>query len=204
MSLSINRSAAPSFPGRVLTCLGVFALLSFLSWLGCSSTPSDPPPPDDAIAIPLPRPGQTATEAVDIFEKLHFQRVHQDLQHSYLTLIDKINDPNITSVDVKSQRSMYVRYQAAQNKYQDTIRKVVDLQKDQKLKCFSMMKSLVRGIVFYDQKVGKKLTRFDPDQLLREHIFSTIPSCPENGTYTIIVRNERRFFHCSIHGILRN
>jgi hypothetical protein len=166
--------------------------------------PPELPIPPDAIAIPDPGTIKVASGPANIFEKLRFQKVHQDLQHSYLQLIDRISDPDVKTIDVKDRRGMYVRYQEAQRTYQETLRKVADHEKDLKLQCFTVMKSLIRGIMFIDQKAGKKLTRYEPEALQKEGIFGEIPKCPGNGTYSIIVRNDRRFFHCSKHGILRN
>lgn len=197
-----------STPAAVGIWLGILSLaVIVLIVRGCESSsavPVGPVVPADAIAIPMIESGQTATEAVHIFERLHFQKNHKDLQNSYLSLVEKISNSGQPTVDVREQRLLYNNYKAAQARYRDTIRQVDDYQKDQKLKCFSMMKSLIRGIMYYDQKVGKRLTRFEPELLLKEGVFTTVPRCPENGTYTIIVRNERRFFHCSVHGILRN
>jgi hypothetical protein len=66
------------------------------------------------------------------------------------------------------------------------------------------MRSLILAVLFHDRKMQKRMTRFNPELLIEIGAMNEIPKCPSGGKYSIIYKDGRRFFHCSIHGTLRN
>ena len=150
-------------------------------------------------------------EEENIFESLDFQNVHTAFQKSYLELIDNIDNKEtkkgsegIVRIDIKRDALLFETYKKAQNNYGKILKKVEDHEKDFKIKCFARMRKLILAVLFADKKYGKRITRFDGEKLVEIGALDSIPVCPRGGEYSIIYKNGRRLFNCSIHGVLKN
>jgi hypothetical protein len=197
----------PTLPGNAPAdiCRVVWLCLLLAGLSGCFGSKPDPVPiPSDAIPFGIMLESGVASDPESIFNQLQFQKVHTDFQQSYLTLIDRINFNSGEKIDIKEQRVLFLEYKRRQRNYQETLKKVAEHEKDVKLKCFGQMKSLILAVLYLDKKTGKRQNKYDPDLLSAEGIMRSPPLCPENGKYSIIAKDGRRFFHCSIHGVLRN
>ena len=189
------------FKAFSLVALGIVFVLSEI--LGCGGDGAEPLVPPDTPGVSEPPISLDATDTRSIFDKFKFQEVHREYQKSYLGLVKQIYQQDNKRIDVKEQRGMFFEYSKARKNYQAAIQKITDFEKDQRLRCYSAMRSLILGVIYYDKKAKKKMSRYDPEKLLKEGIFPTPPTCPASGTFSIISRDGRRFFHCSIHGTLR-
>lgn len=200
-----NRQLRFPVPHTRLVCGLVFlSLLVSLLISGCGT----PAPTETAPRTSRPAPARPATTTTGIasgsvFEQVRFKEVHTEFQQTYLNLIQNINAFTAPSVDIKTQRSMFSEYGRAQRRYLDVLKKIESYAEDQKLRCFSIMKSMILAILYYDKKTGKKMFKFDPEKLKSEKILIDIPRCPDGGEYSIVYKDGRRLFRCSLHGILR-
>ena len=147
----------------------------------------------------------------NIFESLDFQNVHTAFQKSYLELIDSIDNretkkgsEGVVRIDIKRDALLFETYKKAQSNYGKVLKKVEDHEKDFKIKCFARMRKLILAVLYADKKFGKRVTRFDGDKLVEIGALDAIPVCPRGGEYSIIYKNGRRLFNCSIHGVLKN
>ena len=150
-------------------------------------------------------------EEENIFESLDFQNVHTAFQKSYLELIDNIDNKEtkkgsegIVRIDIKRDALLFETYKKAQNNYGKILKKVEDHEKDFKITCFARKRKLILAVLFADRKFGKRVTRFDGEKLVEIGALDSIPVCPRGGEYSIIYKNGRRLFNCSIHGVLKN
>jgi hypothetical protein len=150
-------------------------------------------------------------EEENIFESLDFQNVHTAFQKSYLELIENITNreakkgqDGVVMIDMKRDALLFETYKKAQNNYGKILKKVEDHEKDFKIKCFARMRKLILAVLFADKKFGKRVTRFDGEKLVEIGALDSIPVCPRGGEYSIIYKNGRRLFNCSIHGVLKN
>jgi hypothetical protein len=201
--MGVGSAAVVSSGRRSLLALAA-VLLCLMA--GCSGCGEEPAPPPTEVISPLPSNQPIVVEASDtlsIFDQYKFQEVHRDFQKSYLDLVEDITNQSSPKVDTQERRTTISRYARSRRNYVEVLKKINDHEKNARLKCFAAMKSLVRGILFYDQKTQKKTARYDPERLVKEGIFTIPPSCPSGGTYSIIIRDGRRFFHCNIHGTLK-
>lgn len=151
-------------------------------------------------------------DSENLLEELDFQRVHTEFQASYLDLVQKITskapdknsgDANFT-FDIRKDALLFQTYKTAQGNYAKVLKRIEDNEKDYKLKCFARMRKLILAVLFYDKKFGKRMTKFDTDKLLEIGALDEVPVCPRNGEYSIVYKNGRRLFSCSVHGVLRN
>ncbi|HNW33912.1 MAG TPA: hypothetical protein PKM25_03200, partial [Candidatus Ozemobacteraceae bacterium] len=173
---------------------------------GCWETDSKPEfsvSPDPIIERAQISSSSAVVATGSVFEQFHFKEVHMDFQHSYLNLIQNINSFNTPQVDIKAQKAMFSEYGRTHRKYQDVLKSIASYAEDQKLRCFSIMKSMILAVLYYDKKTNKKMFKFDPDKLKSEKILLDIPKCPDGGVYSIVYKDGRRLFRCSLHGILR-
>ncbi|KAF1080063.1 MAG: hypothetical protein GQF41_3530 [Candidatus Rifleibacterium amylolyticum] len=139
-----------------------------------------------------------------LFEQLRFQEVHQNYQTSYLELIQKISQTDTTKINIQKDRDLFKPYTRARTDYQDSLNKIEEYEKDFRVKCFARMRSLILAVLFYDRKTGSRMTKFSAEKLVEVGALQEIPECPRGGKYSIIYKDGRRLFHCSIHGTLRN
>lgn len=188
---------APGFVASVL------AGLIFLTGCWPAESPLTPEAEQPARRRPATASPSAAIATGSVFEQFQFKEVHTDFQRSYLHLIQNINGVNSPQIDIRDQKLLFSEYGRAQRKYKDVLKKIASYAADQKLRCFSIMKSLILGILYYDKKTNKKMFKFDPEKLLSEKIMLSIPKCPDGGEYTIIYKDGRRLFRCSVHGVLR-
>jgi len=181
----------------------VLAALMFLTgcWSAESPSVSAPEPVAARRPVAASAPAEIATGSV--FEQFQFKEIQTDYQRSYLQLIQNINSFNSPQVDIKNQKLLFSEYGRAQRKYRDVLKKIAAYSADQKLRCFSIMKSLILAVLYYDKKTNKKMFKFDPEKLLSEKIMISIPKCPDGGEFSIIYKDGRRLFRCSVHGVLR-
>jgi len=204
-----DKKLSITFPFRAERVPGFFVLTLFSALIficGCWSTDTTP----DIAVQPEPvieKPSISSPTAVvatgSVFEQFHFKEVHTDFQRSYLNLIQNINSFNTPQVDIKTQKALFSEYGRTHRKYQDVLKKIASYAEDQKLRCFSIMKSMILAVLYYDKKTNKKMFKFDPDKLRSEKILIDIPKCPDGGIYSIVYKDGRRLFRCSLHGILR-
>ncbi|PKL47175.1 MAG: hypothetical protein CVV42_13970 [Candidatus Riflebacteria bacterium HGW-Riflebacteria-2] len=139
-----------------------------------------------------------------LFEQLRLQEVHQNYQTSYLDLVQRISQTDTTKINIQSDRDLFKPYARARADYQESLDKVEEYEKDFRVKCFARMRSLILAVLFYDRKTGTRMTKFNAEKLLEVGALQEIPMCPRGGSYSIIYKDGRRLFHCSIHGTLRN
>lgn len=147
----------------------------------------------------------------NLLENLDFQKVHTEFQASYLDLVQNITSKEATNdgsgivkINPKKLGMMYRNYQTAQTNYEKVLKIFEDNEKDYKLKCFARMRKLILAVLYYDKKTGKKLTKFDTDMLVEMGALEEVPICPRGGEYSIIYKNGKRLFNCSVHGVLKN
>lgn len=148
----------------------------------------------------------------NLFESLDFQNVHNTFQASYLEMIRKIasketknKDGSISiTVDVKRDSLLFLTYKTAQENYEKVLKKIEDHEKNYKIRCFARMKKLILAVLYSDKKLGKRTTKFDVEKLIEIGALDAPPVCPRDGEYSIIYKNGRRLFNCSVHGILKN
>ncbi|MBU1107493.1 MAG: hypothetical protein KKB51_12555 [Candidatus Riflebacteria bacterium] len=139
-----------------------------------------------------------------LFEQLKFQEIHQNYQSSYLDLIQRISQSDTTKIDTQKGRDLFKTYNRARTDYQESRDKIEEYEKDFRIKCFARMRSLILAVLFYDRKTKTRMSTFNPEQLVKVGALQKIPECPRGGNYSIIYKDGRRLFHCSIHGTLRN
>lgn len=150
-------------------------------------------------------------EEENLFEALDFQKVHTQFQASYLELVKNIstrqpekNSDGTIHVNVRKEALTFETYKKAQSNYEKVLKKVEKYEKDYKLKCFARMRKLILAVLYCDKKTGKKVTKFDPEKMVEIGAFEEAPTCPRGGEYSIIYKDGRRLFNCSLHGILKN
>lgn len=196
-----------TFSGKNFKLLGVvFLFLAFFAMLLTWYLGSRPPEPDSDFtdAIPIPDKPDKPTGKKSILDQVRFQEAHENFQRSYLKTINKINNLDTTNIDIKKYRHFFYDYEKDRKHYRKTLQKIEDYRKDFKIKCFARMRSLILAVLFHDRKLKKKMTRFDPELLIEIGALEKMPECPSGGKYSIIYKDGRRFFHCSVHGVLRN
>lgn len=168
--------------------------------------------------IRQPRPvviDEIDVDSVDdenLFETLDFQNVHTKFQKSYLDLVQKITsrEPDKNSkdgtirIDVKKESLLFENYKRAQSNYEKVLKKIENNEKDYKLKCFARMRKIILGVLYADKKLKKRVTKFDAEKMVEIGALDEVPICPRGGEYSIIYKNGRRLFNCSIHGVLKN
>ncbi len=202
MNTSAGKAQTRSRPeGSRLRWVGLFLVLAWCTgcWPGGEETPVTP----DQPPVAPPSAVVEASDTLSLFDQFRLQETHQEFQKSYLDLVRDIQNQPTAKVDILERRPTISRYTRSRKNYADVLKKISEAKKEERLKCFATMKSLIRGILFYDQKTKKKTSRYDPERLVKEGIFTTAPTCPSGGKYSIISRDGRRFFHCDIHGTLR-
>ena len=153
-----------------------------------------------------------ANEDENLFESLDFQNVHRAFQNSYLELIHIIDskeppkgsEDGAIRVDIRKDALLYETYKKAQNNDSKVLKRVEDHEKDFKLRCFARMRKLILAVLYADKKLKKRVTKFDGENLVKIGALDEIPVCPRGGEYSIIYKNGRRLFNCSIHGVLKN
>ena len=152
-----------------------------------------------------------SVEEENLFKALDFQKVHMEFQKSYLDVIKKINEKekaknskDTIRVDIKKDALVFETYKKALDNYSKVLKKIEDHEKDYKLKCFARMRKIILGVLYADKKLKKRVTKFDAENLVEIGALDEIPVCPRDGEYSIIYKNGRRLFNCSIHGILKN
>ena len=184
--------------GMIFVFLAVFAFAAtWLPW----KTPVVEVDPDRFKGTPVTIDDEGERT---LFEQLKFQEVHQNYQSSYLALIQKISESDTTKINTQKDRELFKPYDRARADYQDSRNKIEEYEKDFRVKCFARMRSLILAVLFYDRKTNTRMTRFIPEQLIEVGALQEIPECPRGGKYSIIYKDGRRLFHCSIHGTLRN
>lgn len=182
-----------------------FILLTMLLIPGCWSSNPEP----DSLPRPIRAPSTAVSSETapiasgSVFEQFKFKDVHADYQRSYLQLIQNINGFNSPQVDIREQKLLFSEYGRSQRNYKEVLAKIASYAKDQKLRCFSIMKSMILAVLYYDKKTNKKMFKFDPEKLKSEKILLSIPKCPDGGEFSIIYKDGRRLFRCSIHGLLK-
>ncbi|PKL42861.1 MAG: hypothetical protein CVV41_12605 [Candidatus Riflebacteria bacterium HGW-Riflebacteria-1] len=139
-----------------------------------------------------------------LFEQLRIQEVHQQYQTSYLDLVQKISQGDTTKINIQKDRELFKTYNRARTDYQESLNKVEEYEKDFRVKCFARMRSLILAVLFFDRKSNTRMTKFNAEKLIEIGALQEIPECPRGGNYSIIYKDGRRLFHCSIHGTLRN
>lgn len=183
----------------------VVALLLALCFTGCRKAAEPTPEPVRGPGRPISVESLAeATGTQTLFERLQLQKVHQDYTKSYLDLIQKINQVKTDNLDVKEQLQTFSNYSYAFRRYRDVMNKIANADKEMKKKCFSIMRSLIVGVVVYDQKTKKKMFKFDAQKLMAESIIKELPVCPAGGAYSIYYKDGQRLLQCSRHGTLRS
>lgn len=140
----------------------------------------------------------------DLLEELNFQAVHGRYQTAYIDLVDRINSMDMSKLNIKEAEYYFNDYKAVQYEYTKTLKKIDDYEKKFKLQCFGRMRSLIMAVLYADKHLKKRVTKFDPEKLIEIGALREVPVCPRGGTYSIIYKDGRRLFNCSMHGILRN
>ncbi|MDD2997845.1 MAG: hypothetical protein PHV05_02215 [Candidatus Riflebacteria bacterium] len=180
----------------------ILAVFSFVIITLARSRPLDLP---TSVRDPVIASTRNIAETKEsLLEQLNFRKVHETYQASYLDLIQKITESDSTKIDVKKQKEIFKNYSRAKADFRDVLVKVEEYEKDFKLKCFARMRSLILAVLFYDRKNKSRMTKFDPDKLIELGAIQEIPKCPQGGKYSIIYKDGRRLFNCSIHGTLKN
>lgn len=187
--------------GAAFVLLAVFAFL--FARFGFKSTTTQPPIIIPANAIPIPNIA-SSTESNNIFNSTNFRKVQENYQHSYLNLVNKINNFDEATIDVKKSKRLFNDYRLMKIHHKKASNKVEEYSKDFKLKCFAKMRTVILAVLYYDRKNKKKMTRLDIEKLRKFGALRKEPKCPMKGKYSIIYKDGRRFFHCSVHGVLRN
>ena len=141
---------------------------------------------------------------LDLIEELRFQAVHGKYQDSYLNLMDRINELDTTKIDLKESKRIFSEYKEAKNAYNKVLKKLDNYEKDYKVKCFMKMRTLIMAVLYADKYYKKRVTKFVPEKLIEIGALTEVPVCPRGGKYSIIYKDKRRLFSCSIHGILKN
>ncbi|MGM0598502.1 MAG: hypothetical protein ACQETH_01680 [Candidatus Rifleibacteriota bacterium] len=199
--------------GKKFHMLGIFFIFLafcalvvnwFISRLPSHEMPDTPDVEQNSTHIAIPDIENLSDSSKSILERLKFQKIHGKYQQSYLLMIQKINDTDTTSIDIKEHKYFFSGYKNTKEKYEETLEKLEDHQKTYKIKCFARMRSLIMAVLYHDKKMDKKMTTFDPQLLKKIGALNEIPQCPSGGEYSIIYKDGRRFFHCSVHGTLRN
>lgn len=139
-----------------------------------------------------------------LFDQLKFQETHQKYQTSYLELVQRISQTDTTKINTKTDRDLFKPYSRAKTDYQESLDKVEEYEKDFRIKCFARMRSLILAVLFYDRKTNTRMTKFNSEKLIEVGALQEVPVCPRGGKYSIIYKDGRRLFHCSVHGTLRN
>lgn len=139
-----------------------------------------------------------------IYEQTNFQQAHENYQRSYLNLVNRIYQTDLTSIDINTSRKLFEEYELQQRLYRGTRQKIDDYQNKFKEQCFARMRSLIQAVLIFDRQRKVRLTRLDYEAMLKLGVIESIPKCPQGGEYSIINRGGRRFFHCTVHGTLRN
>ncbi len=187
------------------TGLLALAVLAYVATLIFSSPSTEPPViKRPAVNNTTSGPDDGSNEKKNLLERLEFQKKHQQFQASYLDLVQKIGTMDTTKINLKKDRELFKGYNRARADFTETLKKVEDYEKDFRLKCFARMRSLILAVLFYDRKNATRMTKFDPDALIKIGALQEIPVCPRGGRYSIIYKDGRRLFHCSIHGTLKN
>ena len=176
----------------------------FISRLPSREIPDAPDIEYNSTPIAIPDIEDLSDTSKSILERLKFQKIHEQYQQQYLMMIQKINDTDTSSIDLKKYRYFFSGYKDTKEKYDEALEKLEDYQKTYKVKCFARMRSLIMAVLYHDKKMGRKMTTFDPQLLKKIGALNEIPKCPSGGEYSILYKDGRRFFHCSVHGTLRN
>jgi len=199
--------------GQKLYWLGIFFMFlaasvfafSFISnWLSRKTPPRDL----TQITIPPYNPdseddhGEGAKKS--LLERLNFKKAHENFQQSYLDLVKNISESSGQKIDIRKQRDIFNNYSRAQNNYKNILGKVEEYEKDFRLKCFARMRSIILAVLFYDRQAKTRMTRFNAEELIKIGALKEIPVCPRGGKYSIVYKDGRRLFNCSIHGTLKN
>ncbi len=197
-----------TFSGKKFQLLGIaFLFLAVVAFAASWVISKRQPPPEDIIgpgAIAIPDVAINVEDQESILNQVKFKEVHESYQKSYLEMINKISKTDTSNIDIKKFRYFFSDYERKQENYLKVRKKIEDFQKDFKIKCFAKMRSLILAVLFHDRKMQKRMTRFNPELLIKIGAMNEIPKCPSGGKYSIIYKDGRRFFHCSIHGTLRN
>lgn len=182
------------------------ALFAFIFSMFIGREPAEPDVPHrSTVVVSAPEtPDDGSDEKKNLLEKLDFQKKHQQFQASYIDLIQKIGNTDTTKINLRKDRDLFKGYTRAKTDFTDTLKKVEEYEKDFRLKCFARMRSLILAVLFYDRKTGTRMSRFAPDELVKIGALQEIPVCPRGGRYSIVYKDGRRLFHCSIHGTLKN
>lgn len=187
--------------GMIFIFLAIFAFAS--NWLSRKTPPVDL----DSLPITLPMNGNQdhgEGEKKNLLEKLNFKQVHENYQQSYLDLVKKISESQTSRIDLRKDMDIFKSYKRAKTDLKETLVKVEEYEKDFRLKCFAKMRSIILAVLFYDRQTQKRMSRFIPEELVKVGALQEIPECPRGGKYSIIYKDGRRLFHCSIHGTLKN
>jgi hypothetical protein len=207
MMFFLKVKQSDTFSGQIFFGLGVLLVLlagfAFAFSYITKKTPRYQPRVFPIGAISIPENDDPDSEKT-IFERLKFKEAQEMYQQSYLELIKRINETDTSSIDVKKQKSFFYEYNNTQRDYRKVLKKLEESNKDDRLKCFARMRSLILAVMFHDRREKKKMTKFLPEKLIKMGALKEMPICPKGGTYSIIYKDGRRFFHCSIHGVLRN
>jgi hypothetical protein len=187
------------FPGFLVGILG-FCLL-FSTGCGSPPPPSDPENPSGILEPPL-FPA-TGSQTSSIFYRLKIQEAERNYQKSYLNLIEKLNNTDISKMRDRDKLALFYEYNNASQKYRDIVKKVKEYEKESREKCNSIMRSLISGVQVYDKLTNKKLFKFDAAKLVELKILKETPVCPGGGEYAIFYKDGRRLFRCSTHGTLK-
>lgn len=197
-----------TFSGKKFQLLGIaFLFLAVVAFAASWVISRRQPPPEDVVgpgAIAIPDVVANPEDQESILNQVKFKEVHENYQKSYLEMINKISKTDTSNIDIKKFRYFFSDYERKQENYLKVRKKIEDFQKDFKIKCFAKMRSLILAVLFHDRKMQKRMTRFNPELLIKIGAMNEIPKCPSGGKYSIIYKDGRRFFHCSIHGTLRN
>ena len=184
--------------GMIFVFLAVFAFgASWLQWR--TPVPEFDPDAHKGRPVTIDDEGERT-----LFEQLRIQEVHQQYQTSYLDLVQKISQSDTTKINTQKDRELFKTYNRARTDYQESLNKVEEYEKDFRVKCFARMRSLILAVLFFDRKSNTRMTKFNAEKLIEIGALQEIPECPRGGNYSIIYKDGRRLFHCSIHGTLRN
>lgn len=188
----------------VFLAVSVFAFVYASNWLSRKN------PARDLSQIPIPAYNPHAEDdhgegaKKDLLERLNFRRAHESFQQSYLDLVKNITESTGQKIDTRKQREIFKNYSRAQNNYKDILGKVEEYEKDFRLKCFARMRSIILAVLYYDRQTKTRMTKFNAEELVKVGAIQEIPVCPRGGKYSIVYKDGRRLFNCSIHGTLKN